>query len=142
MTANDHANDDRQIEADENESFPSVALVAPSVVLGPLQTVTVDGIQARTTVVELALVALLLAVGSLITYQAFRGYRRNDDADMALFAIGLFLLTVVHAVLKLALAFVVPVLLGDGQTMGYAVAATSQAVDVVGLVVVFYAIVR
>ncbi|MFP8954026.1 hypothetical protein ACLI4Z_13820 [Natrialbaceae archaeon A-arb3/5] len=42
------------------------------------------------TVVSLFLVA---AIGTLIAYQAYRGYRRNDAQSMAYLAVGLLLLT-------------------------------------------------
>ncbi|WIV68170.1 DUF7521 family protein [Natrialbaceae archaeon AArc-T1-2] len=42
------------------------------------------------TVASLFLVAL---VGTLIAYQAYRGYRRNDSTSMLYLAIGLLLLT-------------------------------------------------
>ena len=78
----------------------------------------------------------------MLSYQAFRGYRRNDDRSMALFGGGLFLLTVVHAGLKLSLTFVVPLVASGSPTVVFAVAWTSQIVDIVGLAAIFSAIVR
>lgn len=120
----------------------SAAAVAPFALVGPLQTVSYEQSRTPTSSLELVLVVALLCVGALLTYHAIRGYRRNDDPDMALFAAGLCLLTVVHALLKLAADLVVPVLVGTSPTAGFAVAAISQFVDVVGLVVVFYAVLR
>lgn len=120
----------------------SAAAVAPFALVGPLQTVSYEQSRTPTSTIELVLVVALLCVGALLTYHAVRGYRRNDDPDMALFAAGLCLLTVVHALLKLAAELVVPVIAGASPTAGFAVAAISQFVDVVGLVVVFYAVLR
>lgn len=138
MTANTPTPDGTPTGSHEHGSLS--AWVVPALLLGPLQTVTVE--QSPTSTLEIVLVVVLIGVGSLLTYQAFRGYRRNDDRSMALFAIGLFLLTVLHAALKLASKFVVPVLLGSDQDIVLTVAATSQLVDIVGLVVVFYALLR
>lgn len=107
---------------------------------GPLQGVSVE--QGATSQVETALLLALAAVGALLTYQAIRGYRRNDDRSMLLFGAGLFLLTVGHAGLKLFLAVGVPLVAGDSPAFVFAVASTSQAVDIVGLVAIFSAILR
>lgn len=110
----------------------------PPLLARPIQSVTFE--QASTTAIELVFVVVLAAVGSLLTYQAFRGYRRNEDRSLALFGIGLCLLTVVHAGLKLTLEFVVPFVIPVDSTIGLGVAATSQIVDIAALVVIFYAI--
>ena len=52
------------------------------------------------TVATLFLVALL---GTIIAYQAYRGYRRNDTPSMLYLAIGLLLLTLVPFLLNVAL---------------------------------------
>ncbi len=52
------------------------------------------------TVVSLLLVAL---VGTLIAFQAYRGYRRNDSEAMLFLAIGLLFLTLGPFVLNLLL---------------------------------------
>ena len=59
---------------------------------------------------------------------------------MALFGIGLFLLTVAHAGLKLLLEFVGPLVAAGDPAVGLGVAATSQLVDILGLAVILYAI--
>ncbi|ELZ21274.1 DUF7521 family protein [Natrinema limicola] len=51
------------------------------------------------TVASLFLVALF---GTLIAYQAYRGYRRNDAQSMLYLAIGLLLLTLCPFVLNVA----------------------------------------
>lgn len=72
------------------------------------------------------------------------GYRRfrsaDDDYSMTLFGVGLFLLTVGHAVLKLCLEFVIPLVAAGDPAVSFGVAATSQLFDIVGLTVIFYAI--
>ena len=109
-------------------------------VLAPMQSVSVE--QSPTSPVETVLLVCLLAVGAVLTYQAYRGARRNDDRSMALFAVGLSLLTVGHATLKLAVEFLLPVVFAGSRVAVLAVGGASQVVDVVGLVVVFYAILR
>jgi hypothetical protein len=134
MTA-DHAPDHPQ---DHGQHRTAVA--ALGVLFGPLQSVSLE--QGPTSTVESVFLLGLAAVGAVLTYQAFRGYRRNDDRSMALFGGGLFLLTVGHAALKLSLTYVAPIVTGAGPTLALGVAATSQAVDLIGLVAIFYAILR
>lgn len=107
---------------------------------GPLQSVSVE--QGPTSPVETALLLALAAIGALLTYQAIRGYRRNDDRSMLLFGAGLFLLTVGHAGLKLFLTVVLPLVAADSPVLVFAIASTSQVTDIVGLVAIFYAILR
>ncbi|MFW5974277.1 MAG: DUF7521 family protein [Natrialbaceae archaeon] len=58
------------------------------------------------TVASLFLVALL---GTIIAYQAYRGYRRNEARSMLYLAVGLLLLTLVPFVLNVVLTtFVQP----------------------------------
>lgn len=140
MTDNTPVHDDASANSRDRRTSSGWAVGAPVLFSGPLQTVSVE--QGQTSVLGIALVVALLGVGGLLTYQAFRGYRHSDDRSMALFAVGLFLLTVVHAGLKLVSEFVVPVLLDGEQELVLAIAATSQLVDVAGLVLVFYAILR
>ncbi|WP_290818899.1 hypothetical protein [Halovivax sp.] len=52
------------------------------------------------TVASLFLVA---ALGTVIAYQAYRGYRRNDARSMLYLAVGLALLTLVPFLLNVAL---------------------------------------
>jgi hypothetical protein len=107
---------------------------------GPLQSVSIE--RGVTSTAETAVLFALAAAGAVLTYQAFRGYRRNGDCSMVLFGGGLFLLTVVHAGLKLSLTFVVPVVASGSPGVVFAVAGTSQVVDIVGLAAVFSAIFR
>lgn len=123
---------------DDHEQRLGSAGVVPVLLAGPLQSVTFE--QTPSSTIELAVLVALAAVGTLLTYQAFRGYRRNDDRSMALFGIGLFLLTVAHAGLKLLLEFVGPLVAAGDPAVGLGVAATSQLVDILGLAVILYAI--
>ena len=107
---------------------------------GPLQGVSVE--QGATSTVETALLLALAAIGALLTYQAIRGYRRNDDRSMLLFGAGLFLLTVGHAGLKLFLTFVVPPVAADTPVLVFALASASQVADIAGLVAISYSILR
>ncbi|MDF9746044.1 DUF7521 family protein [Natrinema salsiterrestre] len=56
------------------------------------------------TVASLFLVALF---GTVIAYQAYRGYRRNDASSMLYLAIGLLLLTLCPFLVNVALTTVV-----------------------------------
>lgn len=82
------------------------------------------------TLVQFAVVAVGVAVGALVVYQAWRGYRRNDSAPMLFLAVGLLLLGPVHFLLTLPS-------LGSLPT-----AAMQQLLDVVGLLVVLYSLTR
>jgi hypothetical protein len=137
MTA-DHTTDDRIHSRGHRRDRSAVPVIAPSLL--PLQRVSIE--QGATSTVETVVLFALAAVGALLTYQAVRGYRRNDDRSMALFAGGLFLLTVVHAGLKLFLTFVPPLVGGGGAAVVFAVAWTSQMVDLAGLAAIFFAILR
>lgn len=77
------------------------------------------------------LVALLgLAVGSLVVYQALRGYRRNDSRPMLFLGLGLLLLGPVHFLLTL-------------PSLGaFPTGAALQVVDVFGLVMILYSLTR
>lgn len=110
----------------------SAAAAAP-LALGPLQSVTVH--ETGTTLLETGILLALVAVGALLTYQASRGARRNDDRSMALFGAGLFLLTVGHAGLKLLAGL-------GGESIALGAAAVSQLIDLTGLGLVFYAVLR
>lgn len=76
------------------------------------------------------LVVLLagIGVGTLVVYQALRGYRRNDSRAMLFLAIGLLLLGPVHFALAL-----LP--LGP-----FPVGAVSQLLDVLGLLGILYSL--
>lgn len=132
MTAN-------TVPDDHRHRLASSAAV-PALLVGPLQSVTLE--QTPSSTIELVFVVALAVVGGLLTYQAFRGYRRNADQSMALLGVGLFLLTVGHAALKLLLEFVVPLLTDSEPAVIFGVAATSQLFDIAGLAVIFYAIRR
>jgi hypothetical protein len=91
----------------------------------PLQSVTVSA-----EGVWLAVLALGVVVGSLVAYQAFRGYRRNDSRPMLFLAVGLALLGPVHFLLSLA------------PLSAAAVGVALQTVDVLGLLAVGYSLTR
>lgn len=57
------------------------------------------------TIELLSVVSLLLvaAVGTLIAFQAYRGYRRNDSVAMLYLAVGLLLLTLGPFLINLSL---------------------------------------
>lgn len=80
-------------------------------------------------------IALVTAVlGVVVSYQAYRGYRRNESAPMAYLAAGIFLLTVLSTAAEQGLV------LFTGTGMVGALAGT--AARVAGLVIVLYALTR
>lgn len=129
----DHSTDDSA--RPRNRAAPAIWPL-----IGPLQSVSIE--RGATSTAETAILLALAVVGAVLTYQAFRGYRRNDDRSMALFGGGLFLLTVGHAGLKLSLTFVVPLVASGSPTVVFAVASASQVVDILGLAAIFFAILR
>ncbi|WP_435347653.1 DUF7521 family protein [Haloarchaeobius sp. HRN-SO-5] len=78
--------------------------------------------------------AVGVLVSTLVVYQAYRGYRRNDSDAMLYLAAGIALLGTANFLLLLA----------AGRSAGVDVGLETlrQVVDVVGLVLVFYALAR
>lgn len=74
-------------------------------------------------------------VGGFVAYQSYRGYRRNGSRPMLALAVGVSLLTTV--------AFVVERLLTAFGTVGPVYGELAfQAVSIVGILVVLYALTR
>ena len=88
------------------------------------------GVQTCALPIWFAVLALGVVVGSLVAYQAFRGYRRNDSRPMLFLAVGLALLGPVHFLLSLA------------PLSAAAVGVALQTVDVLGLLAVGYSLTR
>lgn len=65
------------------------------------------GIVEVLSVLSLFLVAV---IGAIITYQAYRGAKRNDSTSMFYLAIGLLFLTVVPFLLNVTLTTLLPVM--------------------------------
>ncbi|ELY49600.1 DUF7521 family protein [Natronorubrum sulfidifaciens] len=82
------------------------------------------------TVASLFLVALL---GTLIAYQAYRGYRRNDATSMLYLAVGLLLLTLCPFLINVA----VTTLVSPGQVVTVFLENVSR---LVGLVAIMYSL--
>lgn len=78
---------------------------------------------------------VVAGLGAYVSWQAFRGYRRNDSAPMAWLAAGIGLLTVAPFSLSVGLALVA------GVTDATALLAISLA-QLAGLVVVVYSLLR
>mgnify|MGYP006882772986 FL=1 len=94
---------------------------------------------------------VLAVVGLAIAYHALRAYARNDDRSILLFGGGLFLLTTVQAFLDLTVVTlqttfgVVSLLLGGigfSLPFGLVFAGVGELVDILGLVAVFYALLK
>lgn len=117
----------------------------------PLVTqITIEG-QPETTIPEVVINVVLGVVGLAILYQAFRAYGRRGDRSILLFGTGLFLLTTARAVLELTVATVqttlgiVSFLLGGlafSLPLSVVFGGISEVVDLIGLVLIFYALVK
>lgn len=82
------------------------------------------------TVVSLFLVALL---GTVIAYQAYRGYRRNDAGSMLYLAIGLLLLTLCP--------FLVNIVINTATDMARIVTVFAENLSrLLGLVAIMYSL--
>lgn len=83
----------------------------------------------------LALTAAVLLLGGYVGYQAFRGYRRNDDRPVLFLGIGIVLVTAVRQIAStLAYAFV--------TENELALVALSFGVSIAGLLSIVYAFTR
>ncbi|ELY66960.1 DUF7521 family protein [Natrinema versiforme] len=82
------------------------------------------------TVTSLFLVALF---GTIIAYQAYRGYRRNDASSMLYLSIGLLLLTMCPFLVNIAVA----TLVSPDQTV---IALLENVSRLVGLVAITYSL--
>lgn len=77
---------------------------------------------------------LLVAVmGAIITYQAYRGYRRNNVQSMLYLAVGLFLLTVCPFVINITVSTIV----GPGQIV---ILFFENVSRLLGLVAIMYSL--
>jgi hypothetical protein len=93
----------------------------------PLQSfeVTLDA-----SLVGLLVLLVGVAVGTIVVYQAYRGFRRNASRPMLFLAVGLLLLGPVHFLLSLL------------SLGAFSTAASQQVVDVLGLLVILYSLTR
>jgi len=82
------------------------------------------------TVASLFLVAL---IGTLIAYQAYRGYRRNDATSMLYLAVGLLLLTLCPFLINVTLTTIV----SPGQVLTVFLENVSR---LLGLVAIMYSL--
>jgi hypothetical protein len=76
--------------------------------------------------------AVTATVGFFVTYQAYRGYRRNDSRPMLFLGVGICLITTVSFVVSTLL--VRPLGASDGVAI-----LTWTAFNVAGLAAIFYA---
>lgn len=97
--------------------------------------VSADPLQAAEIAVSASLVEALvlllgIAVGTVVVYQAYRGFRRNGSRPMLYLAIGLLLLGPVHFLLSLP------------SFGAFSTAAAQQVTDVLGLLAILYSLTR
>jgi hypothetical protein len=112
--------------------------------------ITIEG-EPSTPPLEIVVNIVLAVVGLGIAYQAVRAYSRNEDRSILLFGGGLFLLTTVQALLELtvitlqATLGIVSFLLGGlafSLPLAVVFGGIGQAVDLLGLVAIFYALLK
>lgn len=58
--------------------------------------------------VTLGTTLLVLLLGGYVGYQAYRGYRRNDNRPVLFLGVGIFLVTTVRQLAAVSLSFVLP----------------------------------
>lgn len=117
----------------------------------PLVTqVTIEG-QPETTIPDVLVNIVLGVVGLAILYQAMRAYSRRDDRSILVFGTGLFLLTTAQAVLELTVVTlqttlgIVSFLLGGlafSLPLSVVFGGVGEVVDLIGLVLIFYALLK
>ncbi len=88
----------------------------------------------------LAVTLLAMAMGFLIVFQAYRGYRRAESRPMLYLAAGLALVTIAPFVLSLAAASVGDALGFTPFTYTYTLPIVSRLIEVVGLACILYSL--
>ena len=98
-------------------------------------------VAAESLLYLLVLTATLIAaaLGLLIVFQAYLGYRRNDSQRMLYLAAGLGLIIVAPFALSLVFTLVVP---GDDLLMSYVLPLASRLVEIGGLSLIIYSLYR
>lgn len=96
----------------------------------------------ETTLYLLLFAATLVAtaLGLLIVFQAYRGYRRNDSRPMLLLAVGFTLLTIGPFVLSLVGTAMTRSLPPDSLLVTYWLPLASRGLEVAGLLVILYSL--
>jgi hypothetical protein len=89
--------------------------------------------------VLLAATLVATALGLLIVFQAYRGYRRNNSRRMLYLAAGLGLIIVAPFALSLVFTLLVP---GDELLMSYALPLGSRLLEISGLGLIIYSLYR
>ncbi|MFC3957051.1 DUF7521 family protein [Halovivax cerinus] len=85
---------------------------------------------------------LASALGLVIVFQAYRGYRRNDSRRMLFLAIGLAFLTVVPFGLSLVITLVAPGVQSGAFLLSYVLPMLSRCLEIVGLALILYSLYR
>lgn len=90
----------------------------------------------------LAATLIASALGLIIVFQAYRGYRRNDSQRMLYLAIGLALITVAPFALSLVFTLLAPSLDSGEFLLSYVLPMGSRLLEIAGLSLILYSLYR
>lgn len=90
----------------------------------------------------LAATLLAAALGLIIVFQAYRGYRRNDSRRMLYLAAGLSLVTVAPFLLSIVVTVVAPALGSTEFLLSYVLPIASRGLEITGLLLILYSLYR
>ncbi|SEH67061.1 hypothetical protein SAMN05192561_12710 [Halopenitus malekzadehii] len=90
----------------------------------------------------LAATLLASALGLIIVFQAFRGYRRNDSQRMLYLAVGLALITVAPFGLSIVFTLFAPGIGNEEFLLSYVLPMASRLLEISGLGLILYSLYR
>lgn len=90
----------------------------------------------------LAATLVASALGLIIVFQAYRGYRRNDSQRMLYLAVGLALITIAPFALSLVVTLVAPSLESGDFLLSYVLPMGSRLLEIAGLISILYSLYR
>ncbi|GAB6879054.1 hypothetical protein JCM17823_13280 [Halorubrum gandharaense] len=90
----------------------------------------------------LAATLIASALGLIIVFQAYRGYRRNDSQRMLYLAAGLALITVAPFGISLLFTLLAPNLESGEFLLSYVLPMSSRLFEITGLCLILYSLYR
>ena len=90
----------------------------------------------------LAATMVAAALGLIIVFQAYRGYRRNDSRRMLYLATGLALITVAPFLLSIVVTVFAPAVGSSGLLLSYVLPIASRVLEIAGLLLILYSLYR
>lgn len=88
----------------------------------------------------LAATLIASALGLVIVFQAYRGYRRNDSQRMLYLAIGFILITVAPFGLSLLFTLIAPEMENGDFLLSYVLPMSSRLLEIGGLCLILYSL--